>query len=440
MAGPSKSGFFHDILSVSFARVVAMLSFLITNILIARYLGPEGKGLTAIFTNVPNLVVALAAIGLDKSSAYMIGKKIHSLDAVVSGLVVGSIFAVMLGLAVSGCYFMLSWGEGYTWLNVGLTMGVVVFIILQKLMNGVMLGQRMILLFSVTRWLPQAMQALWIIGAIALASLAVPDVIGGMLFGFAAVVVYSVVVVLRRVKFRFAFDAACLKALLAYGAVASVADFLVFLNYKVQIFVLQAISTVEQVGVFSLGQNFGELLWQAPSMMSAVILSRSASSTDPDEFARKLGVLLRLSLLVCTMIGVVIGAACIIGVPFIFGEAFAASTFVYLTLLPGVVGIVSFKILAVDLVGQGKARVTAMIMAPSILLNVALGLALIPVWGAVGAALAASVTYLCISTATILLYCRERGMRPLDFIRPRRSDFFFLADRVPPLRRLLGRR
>ena len=391
-SGKGGGGFLQDIVSVSMARVIALAAFLVTNILIARYLGPEGKGLAAIFTAVPNLVGVIAALGMDKSSAYMIGKQLHGDDAILSGLTIGAAASTLLAIAISGAYFLASWGEGYTTLAVTLTMGVVVAVTLQRLMNGVMLGRRLVSLFSVTRWLPQALQALVVLATILLATLAVNDVIIGMLAGCVAAVVYSLIALSRRISFRFRFDRACFKLLLTYGVVVAIADFLVFLNYKVQIFALQAVSTVEQVGLFALGQNFGELLWQAPGMMSAVILSRSANAADPVAFSRKIGVLLRLTLLVCSALGIMIGVACVIGIPIVFGPAFAPSSLVYFTLLPGVVAIITFKILASDLVGQGKARVTALIMAPSVALNIGLGLALIPLWGAVGAAVAATIT------------------------------------------------
>lgn len=432
-------GFLQDIISVSMARVIALAAFLVTNILIARYLGPEGKGLAAIFTAVPNLVGVIAALGMDKSSAYMIGKQLHGEDAILSGLMIGAAASTLCAIALSGAYFLVSWSEGYTALTVMLTMGVVVAATLQRLMNGVMLGRRLVSLFSVTRWLPQALQALVVLATILLATLAVNDIIVGMLVGFAAAVIYSLIALSRRISFSFRFDRACFKLLLSYGVVVSIADFLVFLNYKIQIFVLQAVSTVEQVGLFSLGQNFGELLWQAPGMMSAVILSRSANAADPVAFSHKIGVLLRLSLLVCAGLGIMIGVACLIGIPIVFGPAFAPSSLVYFMLLPGVVAIITFKILASDLVGQGKARMTALIMAPSVALNIGLGLALIPLWGAIGAAMAATVTYLAISVAVVTLYSRKMGQPVRAFLTPRADDLAFLVERAPFLRRLARR-
>lgn len=425
-------------MSVGFAKVIAMLSFLVTNILIARYLGPEGKGLTTIFTVVPSVVAVLAGIGLDKSTAYEIGKQNFPLDKILSALFVGSAGAVLLGLVISGGYFLLSWSPSYTWVNVELTMAVTAFVIIQQSLHGVLLGQRQIRSYSVTRWLPQAVQAGVILAFVVLAAVAVTDVITGMLAGFALGVAYSLAALARSIRWRFDFDMRCLRALLTYGAVASIADFLIFLNYKIQIFVLQAVSTVEQVGLFSLGQNFGELLWQLPSAMGAVILARSVTASDAGAFSEKLGGLLRLSLIVCAVIGIGIGGAIWIGIPYIFGEAFNPSTGVYLVLLPGVVAIIAFKILSVDLVGQGKARLTAMIMAPSIIANVLLGMLLIPAWGAIGAALAASLTYVAISAAVVMIYARETGQTVNALLAPRRSDLTALARRVPFLKRRFG--
>lgn len=426
--------FFFEVASVAAGKISGIAAFLITNIIIARFLGPEGKGLTSIFTVIPHLVVAVAAVGMDKSSAYMIGKRLHAPDAVLTSALIATIPLSLLGAGVAAGYLALTWHDGYTVTLVALTALITLFSVVQQIMGGVMLGNRMIGVYSHITAMPPLVQAAWLAVLAATAAVAVQDVVVAMLAGWAAAVAYSCLRLGLSLRFRLTPDRACLASMLGYGAVASVGDFLVLLNYKIHIFVLQFTSTVEQVGLFTLGQNFGEMVWLVPSILSSVILSRSANAPDAAEFSAKIGVLLRVSLSFCVLGAAAGGAVCWVAIPLVFGEAFRDSAAVLLVLLPGVVAVVSYRILSFDLVGQGKARLAALVIAPSIVLNVLLGAALAPAYGAMGSAVAASVTYLALSAAIIVLYCRQAGVGVGAFLLPRRSDFAFLMARLPRLR------
>ncbi|WP_252314150.1 hypothetical protein [Sinobaca sp. H24] len=56
-------------------KFVVLFGSFIMSIVLARYLGPEGKGIvTAIFV-IPNLLISIADLGVRQATAYYVGKK-----------------------------------------------------------------------------------------------------------------------------------------------------------------------------------------------------------------------------------------------------------------------------------------------------------------------------------------------------------------------------
>lgn len=430
--------FFFDVLSVGSAKIIALVAFFVTNIIIARYLGPEGKGLVSIFTVVPHLVVSLSIFGMDKSANYVLGKRQYLDGQVLSALIVSAIFALIIGVAVPLLYFYSTWSPNYTTTLVALTISVALFEIVQRLSTGIMLGREMIFAYSFTRWVPSAVQMLYVVAIVAIATLGAQDVVFGVVLGTFLSMVYSLMNVFRRIPFAPKFDSGCYRFMLGYGAASMVGEFLVMFNYKVQIFTLQFLGTIEQVGLYALGQNFSELLWQIPGAISAVVLSRSANATSADAFAEKIGVLLRITLYGCAVVAVGLGVFLQIAIPLVFGEAFSESATVVWILLPGVVGMIAFQILVTDLAGRGRPMIGTLIIAPMVAINIGLGALLAPTYGVAGAAAAASLSYLATTVVTIIVYCRVSRLNPGAFILLRRSDIDFLLKRLP-LGRIFGR-
>lgn len=429
--------FFFDVLSVGSAKIIALLAFFVTNIVIARYLGPEGKGLVTIFTVVPHLVVSLSIIGMDKSANYVLGKRQYPDGQVLAALICGALVALTIGVAAPFLYFYFTWSPNYTTTLVALTIATALFEIVQRLSTGIMLGREMIFTYSFTRWVPSAVQMVYIIAVVMFATLSTEDVVFGVAIGTLLSLIYSLVNVFRRFPFAPTFDFGCYRFMLGYGVASMVGEFLVMFNYKVQIFTLQFLGSIEQVGVYALGQNFSELMWQIPGAISAVVLSRSANAASVEAFTEKIGVLLRISLYGCAAMALGLGVFLQFAIPLVFGDAFRGSATVVWILLPGVVGMIAFQILVTDLAGRGRPLIGALIIAPMVALNIGLGVLLAPAYGIAGAAAAASLSYLVTTAVTIVVYCRVSNMEIASFILLRRSDIDFLLKRLP-LGRLPG--
>ena len=97
MATTNEWSYFKNIISV-FTTKVFVLSFgLISTIILARALGPEGRGFLAAILIYPTLLVALTEGGMRQSAVFFLGQKKASDAKVIGALFSYIIFAGLLG-------------------------------------------------------------------------------------------------------------------------------------------------------------------------------------------------------------------------------------------------------------------------------------------------------------------------------------------------------
>src|SRR5690554_4816168 len=97
--------FLSDLLSVFISRGLSLSLGLLTSIITARYLGPEGNGIVAAVSVYPSLFMALGALGIQQSTTYFVGQKIYDLQKLYSSVLFVWIFTSIICVSVS--YYLL---------------------------------------------------------------------------------------------------------------------------------------------------------------------------------------------------------------------------------------------------------------------------------------------------------------------------------------------
>ena len=106
-----------------------------------------------------------------------------------------------------------------------------------------------------------------------------------------------------------------------------------------------------------------------------------------------------------------------------FGSDFKESALVLKYLLFGVLFLSAFKILNQDLAGKGKPWISMKGMVPGLFINIVLNIYLIPRYGAIGAALASSVSYALAIFLFLHFYSLTTGIKIRDMFNYKKSDF-----------------
>jgi O-antigen/teichoic acid export membrane protein len=398
LGGPSE--FTRDVAFTAAVRAVMLGAALVGGVITARILLPEGKGIYASILVMPRLVATIASLGVRQAGAYFLGKREEDagrllgamravwLPASAAGVVVALAGLVASGLAVHG------------WPTLTVAVACLPLTLYVTYLSGIGLGLRWIKRVTAG----QLIQALSQVGLIVLL---VWGLRLGVLGAFAALAgallvhaVYVSVVARRAHPGPWAFAPDLARRLVRRGLGYAAALFVINLNYRVDIILLNQLLDSSSVGHYTVGVGAVELLWMVPTVLGFVVFAHSATATDAAEFSRSMRPVLRRVTLLVLALGAVGAALAPFVIPALYGEAFRPSVHVVWALLPGVVALVPARLSHGDLAGRGDPITGLKVFAITLAVNIALNLWWIPIWGIVGAAAASSVSY---SLATLLL-------------------------------------
>jgi O-antigen/teichoic acid export membrane protein len=224
-----------------------------------------------------------------------------------------------------------------------------------------------------------------------------------------------------------------LRKVVGYASPLYAGNLVQFLNYRLDVFVVAAFAGVREVGLYALAVSLGQLLWIMSGSVATVLLPRVAASS-PIEGARQAAQLTRITLL----IGVAGAAAlALIASPLVhvvYGQAYAEAVPMLLALLPGVVAFIAANVLAAYVVGFGRPRITLIVSLIGLCATLSLDFILIPRLGAVGAAIASTVSY-SLSAVVIVRWAMKLARLPArEFLLVQRADLMVVGN---ALRRIM---
>ncbi|MCM5680837.1 polysaccharide biosynthesis C-terminal domain-containing protein [Schlegelella sp. S2-27] len=221
--------------------------------------------------------------------------------------------------------------------------------------------------------------------------------------------------------------------LAGFCAVVGVTNLISWLNYRVDLFIVERIAGLAQAGVYSVAVTVAELLWFVSSSVSVAAYARIG---QPDR-ARAAALTVRvvhLNLAVLVLVSPALVALAWWGLPAVLGPAYAASLPLLAWLLPGVWAYASASTLSAFYTNYlGRPQLSAAVASTSLAVNVVVCFLLVPRVGAAGAAIATSASYLLAIGWGLALFRRHAGLSWREVLRP---DLQRLRrDLVSPLQR-----
>jgi O-antigen/teichoic acid export membrane protein len=230
-----------------------------------------------------------------------------------------------------------------------------------------------------------------------------------------------------------------LRESIAFGIRLWVGSLARFLNFRTDQILMGFIASEAALGFYAVAVNASEVLLYLPSSAATALLPLIAR-TEP---GRRTGETLRAfrSVAFVTAAGVV--AAAFLGpvvLPAVFGDAFDESVIPFLWLLPGTLGFAASSVFSNALVGSSSPGLSSLGPLVSLVVGFALDLALIPPFAATGAAAAASAAFLVGGATALITYRRVSPFSWRSLLVPHRGDLNVLVALAGPLLRARPRR
>jgi len=431
----AKRRFTRDIIGVFNSNVFSIIAGLLGSIILARVLGPEKYGIYTALVIIPVIVVSLTHLGVRGSAIFHVGKGKYDKNELVSSIIVLLIIASGLGIVISAIAYLIYDEPSFTMLMIGLVLLVIPGRLAIIYFGGIFLGNDEIKKANQMNWITNALN----LSIIALLVWGLGYEILGAIIAFlvsgSVVAIYGYYLVRRSFQIKLRIHKDILKSLLRLGVLFSVSFFILQLNYRIDILLIEKLRDAAEVGIYSIGASVAEQLWQLPLAVGIVVFSRTANTKDREAMAATTGVLLRLAFLLSVVLAVSMYFLVPIFVPLIFGEAYIPSIRIIQLILPGIIMVVIFRILSGHLAGLGRPEITLYIFLPALVLNILLNFLWIPEYGGRGAAMATNVSYTAGSIGYMIAYSRIVKTPLLKILAFKRSDFTQLRQVIKGLRK-----
>lgn len=429
------ASFIKDVISVGLSKGAIIIFGLATSIITARYLGPEGNGIIAGLLVYPSLFMSIGSLGIRQSTTYFLGKNIYNEESIKAAIT--QIWALSTLISIAICFILMYYfsNSGNNLLWVLLALAPIPFSLFNTYNSGIFLGKNDISTFNKINWIPTFVSlvamVLFVMGLKMGVSGALIANIGGVLFMFT--------VLLFRNKFLKSFslklDWEIIQNMLSLGLTYAIALFVINLNYKIDIVLLDQLSTAYEMGIYSKGSGITQYLWQIPMLFSTIVFARSAISKNDRAFSVKVAQLLRVSFIFIalgSLLLLLLSEFIIIGM---YGEPFRGSISVLNYLLPGVLILTVYKVMNMDLAGKGKPWVSLWAMIPALIVNIVGNLWYIPKYGANGAALASTISYSLAGIIFLYSYSKASNMTIKEILHYKKSDFDPIINLVQNLKK-----
>lgn len=416
-----------------------------TSVLIARTVGPAGKGSLDLIIATAALLTMLLSLSLPSGITYVVAQRKANLNSLASQLVMISLLQTFLALGIlsvlrftgNSGFFLPNFGA---WIVGGVSLYICVDM-LSRFWGSILAGQQQIAIVNNSELVGRVAQFL------ILFSLAGGLYLLGKQMSVALLFVVSLAVnilinllLLKSLGFRFRLsaDMDALKAATAFALPCYAANSAQFLNYKLDVFIVSFFAGSASVGRYTLAVSLAQLLWLMSNSVASVLLPKVAASTDIADNIRHTTRVNRLSLWATAIFALALGLLASQAIPVLYGEAFRPSINALLWLLPGIVVFSIANVLAAYIAAVGKPRLNLLVSCVSLIVTVVLDLMLIPRLDIVGASIASTASYSLASVLIIVLFIRETGASLRGVLLPTAEDVRFLSSLARPILRRAG--
>lgn len=427
-----------NILVTLCARIILLAIALISSVVLARSLGPEGRGLFALVLLLPELARNLGLLGFEQANAVYAGlepEKRSSLiwQSVGVAAVAGSL---MTGIGIS---FILFGAPGFPALSQGplwlylLALATVPARLVVEYWYAILRGINRIVLLNVVEVTTKIASLVLIVVFVAWLRLNVAGAVwADVVISIATVALIGVLLWLVGAWGKPCWDWPLWRRTLGFALPAYGGSVAAYLNYRVDELIIAAVLSVEQLGFYVLAVGLVERLWILTGAVANVLLPHLTNSRQRDPM---LPAIIARHVLLWTALAcliVFVGAETMIGM--LFSSAFLPAVAPVRWLLPGILMLSVGKVLVAELLAREKPYYSVWATGLATIVNVVCNIILIPRLGLSGAALASSMSYSLLSFMIVWCYLRETGLSWMMLL-PRRSDLLLYASLWhPPVR------
>ena len=377
-------------------RLLMIVNSVAASVIVAHWLGATGVGELAVINVAVATVVQLGSFGLPSSNTYFIAQdQAHFRAATINSLLFALTIGTLLSIALSGLAWLRPNWFGFVsprlvviasiqipfqlltliGLNILLAVGKIrEFNLLDLTAQSFVLVNALITLIALNLGLDA------LVKLNTATSILVSIVITSLLLTAGKALVQS----------NWRADAALLRRMIGYGLKFHISVLVGAIIFRADLLVVNHFRGAAEAGVYSVATQFSLLLMLLPGVIATLLFPRVTSEQDASG---------ETTWLVTKHTATIMLVCCLAAVPFsfllpwVYGAAFANATWLLLILLPGVYLIGLESVLVQHFNALGLPRIIPVYWLVTLIVNLVLVFALVPRFGAFGAAVASTISY-----------------------------------------------
>ncbi|MGD0452352.1 MAG: polysaccharide biosynthesis C-terminal domain-containing protein [Solirubrobacteraceae bacterium] len=405
---PVERGLRGDVLLMIAAKLCVIVFGAATTVIVARLLGPAGRGSLASVLALLTLLVQFGTFGIVSANPYFVAREPH-LRARIAGnslWFAGLLGPLMAAVGVAVKLVAPAALEDVSWPELLVTMPAVPIMLGAVFLQSILLAEGRTVLYN-------GVEVGVGLTSVLLVAIVLPLAGGGVVLALSLLVGPQVLALLVYVSAMRGHDRllrppsrALARRMIGYGARAYAVTLLGYLLIRVDLLLVNGIQGAQAAGQYSIAVAVADALELLPAAVCINLFARLARGSADREVSVSVFHLVAAGyLIVCGLAALLAGPA----ITLLFGHAYHPAIALLLWLLPGVYCLGLLNVIAYYFAAQGMPRALILVWIPGLALNLALDLTLLPHHGTYIASLASSLAYALVLVLHLWLFARDLG-------------------------------
>ncbi|MDD7805931.1 MAG: flippase [Endozoicomonas sp. (ex Botrylloides leachii)] len=395
-------------------QLLAAAVQLLIVVLIARNLGPEGNGFYAMAILIPTMLANFLNLGIAPATIYFISQKQFSIKR---AMIENTKFALVIASAGEAIALpvLFIWGE-HLFPAIPLSLlfiSLLAFpLILYAAFNAAILqGLQDFRAFNASVLLPPIVSVIVVFITFYMLDMGIYGALTAYILGQLAASMAVFIFLKRHVAKEGPINidqdvdsATYYKAVIGYGSRAYLSNILAFINYKVDLFLVNLFLTPAAVGIYAIAVQIAEKLWMPSQAVSTVLFPKlSTMSEQPVARLKLTNTAFLLVAAITTALSLLVVLMLHLFVTLIFGRAYLSIFPAFYWLLPGIVCWAGARIQSNCIAAWGKPEWNMYLSLVVLIINITGNILLIPRYGIIGAAAATSIAYVLDAIVKVII-------------------------------------
>jgi glycosyltransferase involved in cell wall biosynthesis/O-antigen/teichoic acid export membrane protein len=404
------------------ARAFEYLMAGISGVILARGLGPGGRGVYGLTNETALLFSTLAALAIAQSSVYLAGQRRFRLETLLSNALTWILaFSAVCAALITAILITDVSLIGMAAPELSIAFAGAALMMVSTTASFFLLAQGRIEARTAISVLEPFLRMLGVLGALALVGLTVMGAISAWLAAILVTAAVCLFLLGKQVRIRPGVHLGALGQQLSFGVRGHLGWAFQTVNHRLDVFLVSYFLGTSAVGQYSVGFNLAEVSWWIPLSLGVVLLPK-ASTMDAAANAQMSAAVCRRTLVVTlvAILGLVAIAQPLVTI--LFGSEFRDSLVPLYILAPSGLFYAVHKVLSTSLFAQGLPQASLYGGLASVPVLIGLDLIMIPRFGIGGAAVVSDIAYGVNAAVMLVLFLRASRLPVREVLLFNRSD------------------